>query len=140
IRVVGTFELGSDFDYDGTVILSESNFLKIFPEQQTAEPGLARVELGLVRVRPGLSVSEVRTAIERVLVPDVRVWTKDEIINQEIYFWRVYTPIGFIFSLGLAVGLIVGIVICSQILYTSVVDRMALFGTLKAIGYTNGYL
>jgi putative ABC transport system permease protein len=42
--------------------------------------------------------------------------------------------------LGLAIGFIVGVVICSQILYTSVVDRMPLFGTLKAIGYTNTYL
>src|SRR5262249_11892900 len=45
-----------------------------------------------------------------------------------------------IFGVGLVVGFIVGIVICSQILYTSVVDRMLLFGTLKAIGYTNGFL
>src|SRR5262249_29326794 len=46
----------------------------------------------------------------------------------------------FIFGLGLGVGFLVGVVICSQTLYTGVVDRMALFGTLKAIGYTNGYL
>jgi putative ABC transport system permease protein len=38
------------------------------------------------------------------------------------------------------VGFITGVVICTQILFTSVVDRMPLFGTLKAIGYTNGYL
>jgi len=140
IRIVGAFRLGTDFDYDGTVILSESNFLKFFPNQRTADPGLARVELGLVRVRPGVSVEETRAAIEKALPSDIRTWTKAEIVDQEIYFWRVFTPVGFIFGLGLAVGFVVGTVICSQIRYTSVVDRMPLFGTLKAIGYTNGYL
>ena len=140
IRVVGTFELGTDFDYDGTVILSENNFLKFFPDQQTDPTGLGRVELGLVRVQPGRSASEVRKAIAETLPRDIRVWTKDEIIAQEIYFWQVFTPVGFVFGLGLIVGFIVGVVICSQILYTSVVDRMTLFGTLKAIGYSNAYL
>ena len=140
IRVVGTFELGTDFDYDGTVILSENNFLKFFPDQQTDPTGLGRVELGLVRVQPGRSASEVRKAIAETLPRDIRVWTKDEIIAQEIYFWQVFTPVGFVFGLGLIVGFIVGVVICSQILYTSVVDRMPLFGTLKAIGYSNVYL
>jgi putative ABC transport system permease protein len=140
IRVVGTFELGTDFDYDGTVILSENNFLKFFPDQQTDPNGLGRVELGLIRVQPGRSASAVQKAIAETLPHDVRVWTKDEIIAQEIYFWQVFTPVGFVFGLGLIVGFIVGVVICSQILYTSVVDRMPLFGTLKAIGYSNAYL
>jgi putative ABC transport system permease protein len=140
VRVVGTFELGTDFDFDGTVILSENNFLKFFPDQQTDPTGLGRVELGLVRVQPGRSASEVRKAIAETLPRDIRVWTKDEIIAQEIYFWQVFTPVGFVFGLGLIVGFIVGVVICSQILYTSVVDRMTLFGTLKAIGYSNAYL
>src|SRR4029079_15075840 len=75
-----------------------------------------------------------------LLPRDVRVFTKDQIIAQEIEFWQTNTPIGFVFGLGLIIGFIVGIVICSQILYTEVVDRLPLFGTSKAIGYTNGYL
>ena len=140
VRVIGTFSMGTDFDYDGTVILSESNFLKMFPDQRTTEPALGRVELGLVRVEPGFNMNNIRAALERVLPSDVRVWTRTELIEQEIYFWQTFTPVGFIFGMGLAVGFAVGVVICSQILYTSVVDRMPLFGTLKAIGYTNSYL
>jgi putative ABC transport system permease protein len=140
VRVVGTFTLGTDFDYDGTVILSENNFLRFFPDQQTDPSGLARVELGLIRIQRGRSLIEVQKAIAEALPHDIRVWTKDELIAQEIYFWQVFTPVGFVFGLGLIVGFVVGVVICSQILYTSVVDRMPLFGTLKAIGYTNSYL
>ncbi len=140
IRIIGNFSLGTDFDFDGTVVMSESNFLKFFPSQQTSDPGLGRVELGLVRIQPGQSAELVRERLERSLPGDIRVLTKDQIIEQEIEFWQSSTPIGFIFGLGLAIGFAVGIVICSQILYTEVVDRLPLFGTLKAIGYTNAYL
>jgi putative ABC transport system permease protein len=51
IRVMGTFTLGTDFDNDGTVIIGEMNFLKLFPEQRTSDPQLSRVELGLVQLR-----------------------------------------------------------------------------------------
>jgi putative ABC transport system permease protein len=140
VRIVGNFSLGTDFDYDGTVVMSDSNFLEFFPLQRTAEARIGRIELGLVRVQPGRSAGEVRAALEAALPDDVRVFTKDEIIEQEVDYWQNNTPIGFVFGLGLVIGFVVGIVICSQILYTEVVDRMPLFGTLKAIGYPNGYL
>jgi putative ABC transport system permease protein len=140
IRIIGTFSLGTDFDSDGSLILSETNFLKYFPDYRTVDLQLGRVELGLVRLEAGASPFAVREAMQRVLPDDVTVWTKDELVAQEIRYWRNLTPIGSIFSLGLVIGFIVGVVICSQILYTSVIDRMALFGMLKAIGYTNGYV
>ena len=139
VNVVGVFDLGTDFDYNGTVMMSEANFLKFFPGQETAN-AIARVELGLIRLSPGADARAVQAALQHQLPEDVRVWTKDQLIAQEVYFWQAFTPIGFIFGIGLGVGFVVGFVICSQILYTSVVDRMPLFGTLKAIGYTNRYL
>ena len=48
--------------------------------------------------------------------------------------------IGFIFTLGAMMGLIVGIVIVYQILYTDVADHLPEYATLKAMGYTNNYL
>src|SRR5262249_9791192 len=99
-----------------------------------------RLELGLVQVEPGVSPLTVQEAMQRSLPNDVRIWTRTELIAQEVRYWRLLTPVGFIFNLGLVVGFVVGVVICSQILYTSVVDRMSLLGMLKAIGYTNGYV
>jgi putative ABC transport system permease protein len=61
-------------------------------------------------------------------------------MSQETRFWLTVTPVGIIFGVGLLTGFAIGVVICYQILYTSVMDRMAMFGTLKAIGYTNTYL
>jgi putative ABC transport system permease protein len=140
IRIIGTFSLGTDFDSDGSLIVSEANFLKFFPDYRTLGSELGRVEFGIVRLEPGTSPIGVRDAMRKLLPDDVTIWTKAELVAQEIHHWRNMTPVGSIFGLGLIVGFIVGVVICSQILYTSVIDRMALFGMLKAIGYTNGYV
>ncbi|HTL90504.1 MAG TPA: FtsX-like permease family protein, partial [Leptolyngbya sp.] len=48
--------------------------------------------------------------------------------------------IGFIFTLGAAIGFVVGTVIVYQILYTDVADHLAEYATLKAMGYKNRYL
>ena len=73
------------------------------------------------------------------LPDDVRVQTRQQLIDQELAFWQHSTPIGFIFGLGTVMGFIVGVVICYQILYSDVDDHMAEFATLKAIGYHNSY-
>ena len=44
---------------------------------------------------------------------------------------------GFIFTCGLIMGVIVGMVICSQILSADVTDHLKEYATLKAIGYGN---
>jgi putative ABC transport system permease protein len=55
-------------------------------------------------------------------------------------FWQSSTPTGFVFTLGLIMGFVVGVVICYQILSTDVADHLPEYATLKAIGYTDRYL
>jgi len=55
-------------------------------------------------------------------------------------YWANNTAIGFIFSLGTAMGFIVGTVIVYQILYSEVTDNLSEYATLKAIGYSQNYL
>jgi putative ABC transport system permease protein len=71
---------------------------------------------------------------------DVRVFSKEEFLAHEKYYWRTRTAIGFIFSLGTIMGFIVGIVIVYQILYTDVADHLPEYATLKAMGYRDIYL
>ncbi|HEX3996864.1 MAG TPA: FtsX-like permease family protein, partial [Acetobacteraceae bacterium] len=54
--------------------------------------------------------------------------------------WEKATPIGFIFAFGSLMGLIVGMVIVYQILFSDIASHLREFATLKAIGYSNGYL
>ncbi|MEB3234248.1 MAG: FtsX-like permease family protein, partial [Cyanobacteriota bacterium] len=50
-------------------------------------------------------------------------------------YWRTSTAIGFIFTLGAAMGFVVGCVIVYQILYSDVSDHLPEYATLMAMGY-----
>jgi putative ABC transport system permease protein len=138
-RIVGTFDLGTDFANDGNVIMSAQQYRDYFTPPGSTRDNLANVDIGLLKVKPGVSVGEALAQVRRVLPDDVQVQTRQQFIDQELAFWQNSTPIGFIFGLGTVMGFIVGVVICYQILYADVDDHMAEFATLKAIGYDNGY-
>ena len=140
IRVVGTFELGTDFMSDGNLIMSDQTYAKLFPNRLAPGSTLALADVGVVQVVPGYSIGEVRDALLEVLPSDVTVYTLQEFVGKEMRFWQGATPVGFIFTVGLIMGVIVGMVICSQILSADVADHLKEYATLKAIGYTNRYL
>ncbi|NEN99220.1 MAG: FtsX-like permease family protein, partial [Moorea sp. SIO3I7] len=55
-------------------------------------------------------------------------------------YWQVRTGLGFVLGLGAAVGVIVGMVVVTQILYASVSDHIKEFGTLKAMGAPDRFI
>lgn len=140
IRVVGTFPLGPDFRVDGNVLLSDRTFFKLFSKPSTAAAFPGHVELGLIKVSRGADPLEVRSRLESALPHDVRIVTRREFIEQIRRFWGVSKPVGYVFGLGTALGLIVGIVICYQIQYSGVLDRLPQYATLRAMGYSKAFL
>jgi putative ABC transport system permease protein len=135
VRVGGLFEMGATFGADGTILTSDLNFLRIFPQR---EPGL--VDIGVVQLQPGVDPKPLLEQMRALLPEDVRVLSRAEFIDMERSYWEEGTAIGFIFGLGVAMGFIVGVVIVYQILYTDVSDHLAEYATLKAMGYTDTYL
>ncbi len=136
IRVGGLFSMGTSFGADGNIITSDVNFFRIFSGQEKGS-----IDIGLIHLKPGADPQQVKQEIEaKLTAKDVRVLTKEEFIEHEKYYWRTRTSIGFIFSLGVGMGFIVGTVIVYQILYTDVADHLPEYATLKAMGYTNTYL
>src|SRR5690606_36116699 len=95
------------------------------------------VTVGVLRVRPGTDLEGLRGRLESSLPPDVRVLTKDEFIARERDFWDKVAPVGTVFYIGVVMGFIVGSVICYQVLYADISNRLGEFATLKAMGYTN---
>ena len=138
-RIVGTFDLGTDFANDGNCIMSAEQYRDYFSPPGSSHDILADVDVGLLKVRPGVSVTDALDELRVVLPDDIRVQTRQQFIDQELSFWQHSTPIGFIFGLGTVMGFVVGVVICYQILYSDVDDHMPEFATLKAIGYYNRY-
>jgi putative ABC transport system permease protein len=114
------------------------NFLRLFDRRQK---GL--IDVGLIKLQPGVNTEQILQKMRRDLqetVGDVKVFSKQEFIDFEQNYWRSSTAIGFIFTLGTALGFTVGTVIVYQILYTDVSDHLAEYATLKAMGYKNFYL
>jgi putative ABC transport system permease protein len=70
----------------------------------------------------------------------VLVLTRAEFMDLEREYWNKTTPIGYIFAFGAVMGLIVGLIIVYQILFADVQDHLKEYATLKAMGYTHGYL
>jgi putative ABC transport system permease protein len=135
IEVAGLYELGSSFGANGNIITSDLNFLRLFPNRQRD-----LIDIGLIRVRPGVDPEKVRARMAETLLPDVKVLTRDQFIELEHKFWEENSPVGFIFTMGTLMGLVVGTVIVYQILYTDVSDHLKEYATLKAMGYPDLFL
>lgn len=136
IQVGGLFTLGSSFGADGSLITSDLNFFRLFPERNK---GL--IDIGIIKLKPESDADKVAEEIRQQLTGgDVRIFTKEELVAYELNYWQTRTTIGFVFGLGTAMGFIVGTVIVYQILYTDVSDHLPEYATLKAIGYDDRYL
>jgi putative ABC transport system permease protein len=134
VQTVGLFQLGASFGADGNIVVSDSTFLKLFPNYQPNQ-----IAVGLINLKPDADVQKVRSQLKASLPKDVKVLTPPEFAQIEINYWG-NQGIGFIFSMGVAVGFIVGIVIVYQILYSDVSDHLPEYATLKAMGYSDRYL
>ncbi len=128
-------EIGTDFVYDGSLIVSDRGSEHFFPLRNGAKPPLAAVDLGLVKLNRGADKSMVQEELQSILGDAIHVYDREALIRREIGFWATNTPIGIIFSIGTVMGLFVGVIICYQILFTDIHDHLAEFATLKAMGY-----
>ena len=130
VRVSGLVELGPSFGADGNLITSRETFRSLLPSTSRGS-----IELGLIRLRDGADPEAVAERLRAWLPNDVSVFTKKAFIEFEKNYWRSSTAIGFIFSLGAAMGFVVGCVIVYQILYGDVSDHLPEYATLMAMGY-----
>ena len=135
IKIVGLFEFGTSFGIDGSLFTSDLNFRRLFPDRPASH-----VDVGLIYLEQGADSVQVRDAIASVLPRDVEVFSREAFIAREFQYWNEGTPIGYVFSFGVIMGLVVGMVIVYQILFSDVQNSLREYATLKAMGYANRYL
>jgi putative ABC transport system permease protein len=135
IEVGGLFRFGTSFGIDATLVTSDLNYRRIFPNYPAGA-----ASIGLVTLRPGADPMAVRDAIDAALDADVRVLTMQQYIDAELDYWATKTPIGFVFTFGVIMGVVVGMIIVYQILFTDVTDHLPEYATLKAMGRPNRFL
>lgn len=135
VTVAGLFRLGTSFGVDGSLVASDVNFRRIFPDR-----AIGHIELGLLHLRSGADPARVGARLGAALEDDVLILTREEWIEREVRYWASTTPIGFVFGFGAIMGLVVGGVIVYQILFADVSQHLAEYATLKAMGYSNAFL
>jgi putative ABC transport system permease protein len=135
LSIEGLFALGASFTVDGTLITSDQTFLRFFPKASAGAPSLI-----FVKVAAGADPDVVAARLTAALPEsDTRVLTRAAMIDAEIAYQQHKRPIGFVFSFGVVIGVIVGLVIVYQVLTTDVQDHLAEYATLKAMGYGHGW-
>lgn len=93
----------------------------------------------MVGAAPGVSKTELRARLQEAL-PDTRVMTREEYLAEILKYILTATQIGFSFGTSTFMGILVGLITVALSMFSSVVDNMRQFGTLKAIGATMGDL
>jgi DevC protein len=139
VRVAGNFPLGPDFMSDGTVVMSDRLFAKLLPGNRVPATALP-IETAAIKLRPDESIASVQQRLSAALPTSLTVMTKPEIVEFERNFQAQLSSAAPIFFLGTLVGFAVGTLICYQIIYTDLSDRLPQYATLKGIGYETSYL
>ena len=134
VRVVGTFAMGPDLAFFGNAMASEETFLRL------AQVRRDEVEFGLITLAADAEAPGVQRALRQALPSDVAVYGREQLVSRLQSYWRKNEPAGAVFSLGMAVGFAIGVMICSQILFTQVSDHFRELAILRALGHADGFL
>src|SRR5229473_2205265 len=96
----------------------------------------SRLKIILVKLAPGADPEAVRAEIRRRL-PFNDVFTRREWASRSRNYWIISTGLGLNMFITVFLGCLVGVVVVAQTLYTSTMEHLKEFGTVKAIGGGN---
>jgi putative ABC transport system permease protein len=116
--------------YGFTSIANARKLIGAAPEQATYQ---------LVKLAPGADIEEVRAALQKRM-PDNEILTHTEFRDRSLNYWMFNTAAGAALIAGAALGVIVGVVIVAQTLYSSTKDHLNEFATLRALGASASYI
>jgi putative ABC transport system permease protein len=129
-RIVGTTAEAASFTTTPIVFMDYRN------AQELQEQLGGNTTYVLVRLAPGADARAVQSELRRRL-PYNDVLTREEWALQSRNYWVKSTGLGMSMGVTVFLGILVGIVIVAQTLYTSAVEHIKEFGTVKAIGGSN---
>ena len=104
-----------------------------------AHPGAGppdRISFGLIRARAGVDVQALKADIAALAPGRMTVLTPAELARRDRWFFIRSTPVGILFGTGLALGFIIGVMICYQVLFNEVTDNIDQYNTMAAMGFT----
>jgi putative ABC transport system permease protein len=129
-KIIGTTSGAASFTTAPIVFMDFKNAQELL---QTVQ---GKTHYILVGLAPGADAGAVAAEIRRRL-PFNDVYTKAAWAARSRAYWVVSTGLGMNMGITVFLGVLVGIVIVAQTLYTSAVEHVKEFGTVKAIGGSN---
>ncbi len=129
-KIVGTTQDAASFTTAPIVFMNYGN------AQELSEAADHKTSYVLVKVTPGADPGAVAARLRETL-PFNDVYTKDEWARKSRTYWVSSTGLGMNMGITVFLGVLVGIVVVAQTLYTSAVEHVKEFGTVKAIGGSN---
>jgi putative ABC transport system permease protein len=134
-RVVGFTRGIRSFTTSPFVYTSFKNSLN-YTRPEAKEDQLAYI---LVKAAPGISPEQLKTNL-RSHLSDVDIYTSEEFSRRTRFYWMFTTGAGLAVLTAALMGLVVGVAVVAQTIYAATMDHIREYGTLKAMGATNGYL
>ena len=129
-RIIGTTTGAASFTTAPIVFMDLRN------AQDLSEQVQRKASYVLVKVAPGADPEQVAEQLRRAL-PYNDVYTKAAWAAKSRSYWVRSTGLGMSMGVTVFLGVLVGIVIVGQTLYTSAVEHVKEFGTVKAMGGSN---
>lgn len=128
------FRMGMRFYSQGTAIVSSETFRKLVPRFWD------RSTFGLIRLAPDADAEAVIQRIREVLPDEVVAFERDHFLQMEKDHYTTEMPLGIMARFGVAVALLMGAVVVFQVLSTDFSNRLTEYATLKAAGFSTGYI
>jgi putative ABC transport system permease protein len=132
LRNTGLVEIGPDIVNDGAIVVSIGDWLARAPRSKPI--------MGVIHLKPGVVPTEARRQILAEIPQDVTILTPEEARQRENSFTLRVAPIGIIIAVGVLAGLAIGTINSYQVLFNEVTDRLPQYATLKAMGFSDGFL
>ncbi len=129
-KIIGTTNQAASFTTAPVV------FMDFRQAQELAQNAYRKTSYVLVKLAPGADVQRV-AALIREIAPHNDVYTSDEWARRSRAYWVVSTGLGMNMGVTVFLGVLVGVVVVAQTLYTSAVEHIKEFGTVKAMGGSN---
>jgi putative ABC transport system permease protein len=145
---LGGLNLGSEREVNGKRVRVGGftwGLLPFGPSYAFADVDLARsllrlrgdqVHYVLVGVERGTDPTSLAAALQRQ-IPEATVLTREQFKRSTIEYILTRTAIGVTFGSSVMFGLLVGFTVVSLMMFSSVLDNIREFGTLKAMGATS---
>jgi len=134
VTISGQFSLGMFFYASGAAIIRNVNLPQLTGDSSGG------VSFGLIAASPGSDPEIIRQKLLKALPPDVRVFSRHELLDDEQRFFLSTKPFGIMVEVGMIVAFLAGAVILWQVLSSEIMRRLNEFATLAAMGYSATFI